>query len=432
MLRLISAGIATFYIFEVAIFAFFTVIALHDTLINDLFKNNLRRFLFVVEVACSAVQELSLQLLVVKWLFIKVASFFGAFNYKLCYLMWVLDYATLAGLVVIYYRMLKEKPVIDSMVRDIDPDSKPLDSVLNFEDIKKLINPFWTPANVIIHPNITYANNEEKKQALETTNQDFSQPRKMMLDVYTSNNVGPSLRPVIVHIHGGAWLVGNKDNFYPHQKLLVSENNWIAVNIGYRLAPKNPYPTHLYDVKRAIRWIKQNIASFGGDPNYIVLSGDSAGAHLASLAAASTNDPQYQPGFEDVDTSVRGVVSLSGALDITYTKESAMFFSKRAAKLETIDYDFLKKHNPVDVLEKAKQENKLLPHLLLAGQRDTLVDHRVSIKFKETYDKVMGPICQLLLLPAGHHVSYMTWSPRALYGARVIQLWCLKQHVEKK
>jgi hypothetical protein len=44
--------------------------------------------------------------------------------------MWVLDYATLAGLVVIYYRMLKEKPVIDLMVRDIDPDSKPLNSVL--------------------------------------------------------------------------------------------------------------------------------------------------------------------------------------------------------------------------------------------------------------------------------------------------------------
>lgn len=118
-----------------------------------------------------------------------------------------------------------------------------------------------------------------------------------------------------------------------------------------------------------------------------IKKGDSAGAHLASLTAASTNDPKYQPGFEDVDTSVRGVVSLSGALDITYKDESAMFFSKRVAKLETIDYDFLKQHNPVDVLEKAKQENKLLPHLLLAGQRDTLVDHGVSLKFKETYDK---------------------------------------------
>jgi hypothetical protein len=80
MLKFISAGIATFYIFEVAILAFFTVTALHDTLINDIFKGNLRRLLFVSEVACSAVQELSLQLLVAKWLFIRVASFLGAFS----------------------------------------------------------------------------------------------------------------------------------------------------------------------------------------------------------------------------------------------------------------------------------------------------------------------------------------------------------------
>lgn len=47
----------------------------------------------------------------------------------------------------------------------------------------------------------------------------------------------------------------------------------MAVNVGYRLAPKNAYPTHLMDIKRALRWLKKNIASFGGDPNYIILSG---------------------------------------------------------------------------------------------------------------------------------------------------------------
>lgn len=45
------------------------------------------------------------------------------------------------------------------------------------------------------------------------------------------------------------------------------------MNVGYRLVPKNAYPTHLMDIKRAIRWMKLNIASFGGDPNFIVLSG---------------------------------------------------------------------------------------------------------------------------------------------------------------
>lgn len=68
--------------------------------------------------------------------------------------------------------------------------------------------------------------------------------------------------------------MGSKDIFYPHEKLLIQESNWVVVNIGYRLAPKNAYPTHLMDVKRSIRWLKQNISSFGGDPNFIVLSGN--------------------------------------------------------------------------------------------------------------------------------------------------------------
>lgn len=49
------------------------------------------------------------------------------------------------------------------------------------------------------------------------------------------------------------------------------------MNIGYRLAPKNPYPIHLIDIKRSLRWIKRTIRMFGGDPDFIVLSGSASG-----------------------------------------------------------------------------------------------------------------------------------------------------------
>ncbi len=65
------------------------------------------------------------------------------------------------------------------------------------------------------------------------------------------------------------------------------------------------WPEHIVDVKSAIVWVKENIARYGGDPNNIVLCGNSAGGHLASLAALTPNDPKYQPGFEEKDTTVQ-------------------------------------------------------------------------------------------------------------------------------
>ena len=181
--------------------------------------------------------------------------------------------------------------------------------------------------------------------------------------------------------------MGSKNIFYPHEKQLLAENNWVIINIGYRLAPKNAYPTHLMDVKRSLRWIKQNIANFGGDPDFIVLSGDSAGAHLAMMTSMTANAPKYQPGFENVDTSVRGVISLSGALDLINEKNNALFFAKRVANLDHVDLDFLAQHSPLALVQNAKDGKKLTPLLLIAGERDGLTEAKQSKAVKVAYDQ---------------------------------------------
>lgn len=139
----------------------------------------------------------------------------------------------------------------------------------------------------------------------------------------------------------------------------------------------------MIDVKRAIRWTRQNIASFGGDPDFIVFSGDSAGAHLAAMASLTANDPQYQPGFEQVDTSCRGVVSVNGVLDLTYSN-MINYFSKQVAMLSDVNMDFLNKHSPTTVIQQTKD---CVPYLVLAGQRDALVNSDVSVKFKKQFDE---------------------------------------------
>lgn len=65
------------------------------------------------------------------------------------------------------------------------------------------------------------------------------------------------------------------------------------------------WPSHIVDVKRAIAWVRANIAEYGGDPEFIAITGGSAGGHLSSLAALTAGDQSLQPGFEDADTSVQ-------------------------------------------------------------------------------------------------------------------------------
>ncbi|KAI7905375.1 Alpha/Beta hydrolase protein [Cokeromyces recurvatus] len=434
MLQFVSALFATGYIVSVIIFAFFTLCAFDKPFTRELFANRLRRYLFMVEVMSSGVTESCLHLILIKLTLIKLVNYFDGFRYSFSKLAYIVDIINMLSLLVFFYEMLTEKAIADTTIQSIDNKRGPIDSIVCTADMKKLINPVWTPDDIKVHPNITYATNEEIREALVTTNHDFNQPRKMMLDIYThKNNTTAGLKPVLIHIHGGAWMMGSKNIFYPYEKLLVKENDWVIVNIGYRLAPKNAYPTHLKDVKRAIRWIKQNIVSFGGDPEFIVLAGDSAGAHLAAMASMTANDPQYQPGFESVDTSVRGVISLSGALDMATNAHHAIFFCKKVAQLSKLDSVFLTEHSPAAMIQVTKDKDKLVPFLLISGERDGLTESKMSKLFKSSYDDAVGPEnndCTLVLLPGGHHVSYVGWSPRSLYVARVIQSWCTQLYIK--
>jgi acetyl esterase/lipase len=69
----------------------------------------------------------------------------------------------------------------------------------------------------------------------------------------------------------------------------LAGQGWVCVAINYRLSPKSDWPAAVVDVKRAIAWIKSNIAGYGGDPRFIAITGGSAGGHLSALAALTPN-----------------------------------------------------------------------------------------------------------------------------------------------
>ena len=140
------------------------------------------------------------------------------------------------------------------------------------------------------------------------------------LDVYRSRDPVDGC-PVLFQIHGGAWVALNKN--YQALPLIhrLSSNGWVCVSVNYRLSPHATFPDHIIDVKRALAWVKQNISEYGGDPDFIVATGGSAGGHLCALTGLTPNDPEYQPGFEHVDTTVQGCIPFYGVYDVSGATE---------------------------------------------------------------------------------------------------------------
>jgi acetyl esterase/lipase len=97
----------------------------------------------------------------------------------------------------------------------------------------------------------------------------------------------------------------------------LAARGWVCVSADYRLSPRATFPDHLIDVKQAIAWIRAQGAEYGADPNFLVVTGGSAGGHLAALTALTANEPEYQPGFAEVDTAVDACVAFYGVYDFT-------------------------------------------------------------------------------------------------------------------
>ncbi len=139
--------------------------------------------------------------------------------------------------------------------------------------------------------------------------------RRGLLDIYRPRGTALDKAPVLLQVHGGAWTIGSKDEQGIPLMLHMAARGWLCVAINYRLSPREAFPAHLQDVKRAIAWIRDNIGSYGGDPRFVAITGGSAGGHLAALAALTPNDPEYQPGFEDADTTLQAAVPHYGVYD---------------------------------------------------------------------------------------------------------------------
>jgi len=143
--------------------------------------------------------------------------------------------------------------------------------------------------------------------------------RVLKLDVFAPADPAPAgvRRPALLQIHGGAWVIGDKrEQGIPLLKALARDG-WVGFNANYRLSPAATWPDHLVDIKRALAFIRDHAEEYGVDPDFVAVTGGSAGGHLAAMVALTQNQARYQPGFEAADTSVQACVPFYGVYDFT-------------------------------------------------------------------------------------------------------------------
>lgn len=215
---------------------------------------------------------------------------------------------------------------------------------------------------------------------------------KLLLDAHVP--AGDGKFPVVLIIHGGGWMAGDREkDIVPVFAPVATNFTWFT--ISYRLAPTNHWPACFEDVQTAIRWVKAHAAEYKGDPERIALMGYSAGGHLATLAGTRA----------EADTRVKAVVAFAPPTDLVSDNERRGGLSTSMRAL--FNYD---NTNMTESVRAVLKENSpftyakagLPPFLIVQGSLDTTVPAPQSLAFQEKL-KAAGNDCELIMIPGGQH-----------------------------
>ncbi|MCD8330744.1 MAG: alpha/beta hydrolase [Lachnospiraceae bacterium] len=117
-----------------------------------------------------------------------------------------------------------------------------------------------------------------------------------MLDVYRPKAAEGQVLPVIVSVHGGGWVYGDKER-YQYYCMNLAERGFAVVNFTYRLAPEFTFPSSMEDTNLVFTWVLEHREEYGFDTEHVFAVGDSAGAHLLGLYSCACTNPDYASGF---------------------------------------------------------------------------------------------------------------------------------------
>jgi acetyl esterase/lipase len=243
------------------------------------------------------------------------------------------------------------------------------------------------------------------------------------LDVYRPRDSSLRGAPVLLQIHGGAWVFGEKEHQGRPLMNEMARRGWVCVAPNYRLSPKATFPDHLIDCKRALAWVRAHIADYGGDPGWVAVTGGSAGGHLATLLALTANDPEYQPGFEAVDTSIQAAVPFYGAYD--FLQHNGVDIT-RASKPGFVETQVMKS-SPSAACRAWERASPIRwvhaeapPFFVIHGDHDSLVWVEGARDFVAALRRASRLPVAYAELPGAQHAFDIFNSPRCLHTVQAV------------
>jgi acetyl esterase/lipase len=244
------------------------------------------------------------------------------------------------------------------------------------------------------------------------------------LDLYMP--VGVADPALVVFIHGGGWLTGDKRGELAAAAIeLFLGEGYATASVNYRLSGEATFPAQLLDVKAAIRWLRANATVNGYDPSRIAVVGESAGAHLAELLGTTGGEPAFDDGLlgnANTSSDVQAVIDFYGPVDLLATPaqlDANPVCIEQGRALGELDPaieqllgspaaevpDLAVAANPVTYLTAGRQ---IPPFLILHGDHDCTVPYQASVTLHTAITDFAGADrSTLVIVPgSGHYLDF--------------------------
>ena len=246
------------------------------------------------------------------------------------------------------------------------------------------------PESVTVHRDIAYVTDGHERQKL---------------DLYVPADTGENL-PLIIWVHGGAWLGGNKTHYRPMEYLSAG---YAGASINYRLSQHAVFPAQIEDVKAAIRWLRANAETYRLDPNRFAAWGSSAGGHLVAMLGTAGDVAEFEVGENlEVSSKVQAVVDYFGPTDFLQMDahrlpDGLVHDAPDSPESKLVGgpiqehKDRVAKANPITYVSKDDS-----PFLIIHGDQDKLVPFHQSMLLNDALEKAGVPVTFYRVEGGGH------------------------------